>query len=112
MDAGVFTGMSVGITSLIYHYANALRGLSPTCDHVASHVSDGSTLARTSWCPVTFLSNCVYGVVQRCVRTFSPKHIVSQDSHREERGVSQVCPLSGKSGATCPIASFVSQSSS
>merc|ERR1712039_185660 len=63
VDAGVVTGLSVGIMSLFYHYLNLkLMGVLPPTEE-ALGTSDDPTVTRISYCPVTFLARCISGVV-------------------------------------------------
>lgn len=64
VDAGVVTGLSVGIMSLFYHYMNlTLMGVAPPSDSDALGADDDSKAVRISYCPVTLLSKLITGVV-------------------------------------------------
>eukprot|EP00928_Gymnodinium_smaydae_P098079 TRINITY_DN903_c0_g1_i1.p1 TRINITY_DN903_c0_g1~~TRINITY_DN903_c0_g1_i1.p1 ORF type:complete len:343 (-),score=32.17 TRINITY_DN903_c0_g1_i1:229-1257(-) len=102
VDAGVCTGLGVGIMSLMYHYGNfVLRGKVPPTDDDLSIQSDKSII---SVCPVTTLSNAVNGLADIFVRA-----VRGQQAHElaNADGTSQTCPISGKEGGNCPIAGLV-----
>lgn len=68
VDAGVVTGLSVGVMSLLYHYSNAaLLGISPPSDGNPSSASDDTDEKKVPLllrlCPVTFISNVVHRVL-------------------------------------------------
>jgi len=102
VDAGVCTGMGLGMLSLAYHFLNAAAfGLEPPPPEAKDSVS---------YCPVTAMSNTIGGAVKFCVSLCLGKDAADRLEQAAASKGFLKCPISGKNGASeaeCPMAKFM-----
>eukprot|EP00931_Biecheleriopsis_adriatica_P090986 TRINITY_DN64897_c0_g1_i1.p1 TRINITY_DN64897_c0_g1~~TRINITY_DN64897_c0_g1_i1.p1 ORF type:complete len:271 (+),score=38.64 TRINITY_DN64897_c0_g1_i1:42-815(+) len=106
IDAGVVTGLSLGITSLFYHYFRyVLVGKVPIREPA------GDAEKRMSLCPVTLISTVMTRVVHTFVGVVFGRERLEQMKQQEmSKSFLMTCPISGKEGTSeqsCPISRFM-----